>query len=113
MLLVPVLLFSAFLLAHDAASQSEYYLRSKDGYVAPYHIGAGTNDVVLSDRNVAGKGYLNGTKQLFDFGSDFTWGMVLTSYPADTGRMASAAGGFRLSRSSLLLSQQRREVHHS
>lgn len=48
-----------------------------DLYVYTYHTGAGLNDAVL-DPNAANapKIYLNGTKALFDLGTEFPWGMI-------------------------------------
>ncbi|CAI7576706.1 unnamed protein product [Penicillium glandicola] len=48
-------------------------------YVYAYHTGAGLNDAVLSnDVSIASPVYLNGTNALFDFDSDFPWGMIAT-----------------------------------
>ncbi|KAL4943137.1 hypothetical protein BDV06DRAFT_190732 [Aspergillus oleicola] len=47
-----------------------------DLYVYGYHTGAGLNDAVLtSDIDTASTAYFNGTRVLFDFGSDFPWGL--------------------------------------
>lgn len=66
---------------------SRYYLQtrvrgsgneSKSGlYVSGYHTGAGENDATLESIEIASIGYLNGTNQLFDYGEDFPWGMVM------------------------------------
>lgn len=99
MLSLPVLLLSALVLGQEPPSQPEYYLRSQGEYVAGYHIGAGLDDAVLvSDKSVAAKGYLNDTNQQFDLGTTFPWGMVMTSNPAYSGRMT-----FKLGRRSVQL----------
>lgn len=35
------------------------------------------NDVTLGSVNVASKGFLNGTYQQFDYGTDFPWGFQM------------------------------------
>ena len=53
----------------------------KDGlYVSAYHTGAGENDATLGTIDIASPGYLNGTNQTFDLGSDFPWGLVMVDY---------------------------------
>ncbi|KAL9072677.1 MAG: hypothetical protein Q9161_003385 [Pseudevernia consocians] len=69
---------------------SHYYLQTrvkgygnedKNGlYVSGYHTGAGENDVTLESIDVASVGFLNGTYQQFDYGTDFPWGMVMGLY---------------------------------
>lgn len=62
-----------FQLKTTASSQAAH----NNLYVYTYHTGAGLNDAVLDqDVTKAPKIYLNGTKALFDLGSDFPWGMV-------------------------------------
>lgn len=82
-------LFSTTILAAPLSPRqdtiTEYYLKTrtldpssnKNGlYVIAYHTGAGLNDVILtSDLTGASKGFLNDTYQLFDFGTEFPWGM--------------------------------------
>lgn len=69
-----------------------YYLRTqvkgyvaapndKDGlYVSSYHTGAGENDATLESIDVASAGYLNGSNQQFDLGSEFPWGIGMVDY---------------------------------
>jgi hypothetical protein len=47
-------------------------------WVSSYHTGAGLSDVVLIKNGTEGvKGYLNGTIQQFDLGTDFPWYMAM------------------------------------
>ena len=69
---------------------SRYYLQTrvkgygnsdKNGlYVSGYHTGAGLNDATLQTIDVATAGYLNGTNQQFDLGTEFPWGMNMVDY---------------------------------
>lgn len=69
---------------------SRYYLQTrvkghgnedKNGlYVSGYHTGAGENDVTLESIDGASIGFLNGTSQQFDYGTNFPWGMVMVDY---------------------------------
>ena len=58
-----------------------YYIRNSEGqYLSPYHVAAGISDAVfVDDAELASKGYLDGSKQLFQVDSGLTWGMVLES----------------------------------
>lgn len=48
-----------------------------DLYVAAFHTGAASNDVVLvKDVSLAAKGFLNNTNQEFDLGSSFPYGLT-------------------------------------
>ncbi|KAF6226008.1 hypothetical protein HO173_012598 [Letharia columbiana] len=72
------------------APPSRYYLQTrvkgygnedKNGlYVSGYHTGAGENDATLESIDAASVGFLNGTNQQFDYGTDFPWGMVMVLY---------------------------------
>ncbi|KAJ5463172.1 hypothetical protein N7475_008116 [Penicillium sp. IBT 31633x] len=72
----------------NAAKEPQYFrLRSfgatnsehNNLYVYAYHTGAGLNDAVLTkDASKASRAYLNGTQTLFDFKTEFSWGMVAT-----------------------------------
>jgi hypothetical protein len=80
----PLLTFTSPLLS-QLSNPPRYYLKTlatdlssdKNGlYVIAYHTGAGLNDAVLtSDIARASKGFLNDTCQLFDFGTQVSWGM--------------------------------------
>ena len=66
---------------------NRYYLKTsvvgtgnsnKNGlYVSGYHIGAGLADATLEAIDSASVGFLNGTQQQFDYGTDFPTGMTL------------------------------------
>ncbi|KAI9697997.1 MAG: hypothetical protein M1836_004350 [Candelina mexicana] len=66
----------------------EYFLKTEviyggpyrfDGlYLSAYHTGAGLNDATLGpDHGI--RGFLNGTRQRFDLGTEFLWGLSLAS----------------------------------
>ena len=70
---------------------SRYYLQThvkgsgnpdKNGlFVSGYHTGAGENDATLQSIDVAAPGYLNGTNQQFDLGTQgIPWGMNMVDY---------------------------------
>ncbi|KAL4902762.1 hypothetical protein BDW74DRAFT_157536 [Aspergillus multicolor] len=71
-----------------------FYLKTSDSensahndlYVYGYHTGAGLNDAVLTpDVDTASKAYLNGTTVLFDYNTNFPWGLGpvgVTNYAA-------------------------------
>jgi hypothetical protein len=86
LLFFPLLAFTSPLLS-QLSNPPRYYLKTlatdlssdKNGlFVIAYHTGAGLNDAVLtSDIARASKGFLNDTYQLFDFGTQFSWGMTM------------------------------------
>jgi len=47
------------------------------GLESSFKAGAGFNDVTLGPIDVASKGFLNGTYQQFDYGTDFPWGLQM------------------------------------
>lgn len=55
-------------------------------YVSGYHTGAGEDDVTLEPFEVASIGFLNGTNQQFDYGTDFPWGMEMDVYDYYAGK---------------------------
>jgi hypothetical protein len=72
----------------DSIDRTTYYLKRGDNhYVTGFHVGAGLDDaVLLGNKSRASRGYLNGTRQLFDLGTDFPWGMVMVQQPGYASR---------------------------
>jgi len=82
------LLWSVTVTAAVVPTGREFYLRTvvtngsaafNNLYVAGYHTGAGLNDAVLAPKDNSyrlAKGFMNGTHQEFDLGSDFPYGFV-------------------------------------
>ncbi|KAI9762690.1 MAG: hypothetical protein M4579_000308 [Chaenotheca gracillima] len=82
-------------LASAGTTSSNYYLKTHvtdggdakfDGlYLESYHTGAGFSDATFSSDNTnAIKGFLNDTRQVFDFGNDVVYGMNLNSHYQST-----------------------------
>lgn len=56
-------------------------------YVIGYHTGAGESDVTLEPlADYASTGFLNGTNQQFEYGTDFPWGMEMDLYEYSAGK---------------------------
>lgn len=82
-----LLLLPLLSLAAPAPKQKElYHIRNSEGlYLSPYHTAAGISDAVfVEDIELAAKGYLQDSNQLFEVDSALIWGMILV--PQSTGR---------------------------
>ncbi|KAJ5317441.1 hypothetical protein PENANT_c074G11108 [Penicillium antarcticum] len=84
--LAPLLMLAASAIAAPVAKTPKtFHLKTtsatkaehNDLYVYGYHTGAGLNDAVLTqDVGTASSAYLNGTNVVFDYKTEFPWGMI-------------------------------------
>jgi hypothetical protein len=96
--LAPLLMLAVSVLAAPVAKRQtpkHFHLKTtsatntehNDLYVYGYHTGAGLNDAVLTkDVGTASSAYLNGTNVLFDYNTEFPWGMIapgVTNYAGE------------------------------